>query len=74
MERFISKFEELLELDDGTIKKTDVFREFSEWDSLAVLGFSVMVNEEYNVIIPKVEFDKLITIGDVYNYIQSKKV
>jgi len=71
-ENFIELFEELLEKDENTIKTDDKFRDYLEWDSLAVLSAGAMINEEYDIVIPRKEFDKLITVGELYDYINKK--
>lgn len=71
-ENFIELFEELLEKDENTIKIDDKFRNYAEWDSLAVLSAGAMINEEYDIVIPRQEFDKLITVGELYDYINNK--
>ena len=71
-ENFIELFEELLEKDENTIKMGDKFRNYVEWDSLAFLSAGAMINEEYDVVIPRKEFDKLITVGELYDYINKK--
>jgi len=71
-EKFIELFEELLEKDENTIKMDDKFRDYAEWDSLAVLSAGAMINEEYDIVIPRKEFDKLITVGELYYYINKK--
>ncbi len=71
-EKFIELFEELLEKDKNTIKIDDKFRDYEEWDSLAVLSAGAMINEEYDIVIPRQEFDKIITLGELYGYINKK--
>ena len=71
-ENFIELFEELLEKDENTIKMDDKFRDYVEWDSLAVLSAGAMINEEYDIVIPRQEFEKLITVEDLCNYINKK--
>jgi acyl carrier protein len=73
MKNFIYKIEEVLEVNLGSIKECDQFRELEEWDSLSSLALSAMIDEEYDLIIPRTEFDKLITVGDIFNYVQSNK-
>lgn len=71
--KFIELFQETLEMEDEDIKQDDIFREYSEWDSLAVLSVLAMVNEEYDIIIPRKEFEVTQTIEELYNLIQAKK-
>ena len=69
MKEFIELFEEALELEDGAITKTTEFRILDEWSSLAVMSVNAMINEEFDIVIPRNEFEKLITVEDLYNYI-----
>ena len=73
MKEFIELFEEALELEDGAITKTTEFRILDEWSSLAVMSVNAMINEEFDIVIPRNEFEKLITVEDLYNYINENK-
>lgn len=68
-QKFIDLFKETLEIEDRDITLTDAFRDYDEWDSLALLSVIAMIDEEYNVIIESNEFQKLQTVGDIHNYI-----
>ena len=70
-QKFLDLFKETLEIEDREISLNDSFRDFDEWDSLALLSVIAMIDEEYDVIIESKEFQKLTTIGEVFNYIQS---
>lgn len=73
MEEFIELFEELLEVDEGTMKPEDTFRDYDEWDSLAMLGLGAMINDEYDVTIPRVDFEKIDTVQELFDYINNNK-
>ena len=68
-QKFIDLFKETLEIEDRTISLSDNFRAFDEWDSLALLSVIAMIDEEYDIIIESNIFQKLQTVGDIYNYI-----
>jgi acyl carrier protein len=70
-QKFVDLFKETLEIEDREISLTDEFRGFDEWDSLALLSVIAMIDEEYDVIIESNSFQKLQTVGDIYNYIQA---
>jgi acyl carrier protein len=70
MEEFKELFCEALEIYDREIDINDRFRDYEEWDSLAVLSILAEINESYGIIIPRQEFEKLITIEDLYLYIK----
>lgn len=71
-ERFLKLFQDVLEKDDNSVKIEDEFRNLDEWDSLAVLSILAMINEEYDITIPRNDFEKLKTIQDLYEYIIKK--
>ena len=71
-EKFLELFQEILELEDQEMKMEDIFRDYEEWDSLAVLSLIAMINEEYEIIIPRKEFDEMLIVEDVYNYVVNK--
>ena len=72
MEDFIKKIEDVFEMQSGSIKPIDNFREYSEWDSLALLSLMAMLEDEYNTTISREDFQKIITIEHMYNYVISK--
>ena len=69
--KFVELFKETLEIEDREVSLLDEFREFDEWDSLGLLSVIAMIDEEYDVIIESNTFQKLKTVGDICNYIQS---
>lgn len=70
MEDFIKKIEDVFEKPSGSIKQNDNFREYQEWDSLALLSLMAMLDDEYNVTIHRDDFQKINTIEEMYNYIK----
>lgn len=72
MKDFIKKIEDVFEMPNGSINPNDNFREYQEWDSLALLSLMAMLEDEYNSTISRDNFQRLLTIEDLYNYIISK--
>ena len=72
MEKFIEDLKDILEIEDRDINPTDKFRDYEEWDSLSVLAVLAMINDEYDITIPRKEFDTIVTVNDLYNLIQDK--
>jgi acyl carrier protein len=70
--QFIAQFKDVLEIEDRKLELSDEFREFEEWDSLANLSVVAMIDEEYNVVIPTSEFNKLRTIGELIEEIKRR--
>ena len=68
-DRFIILLSEVLERDENLIKATDDFRDYEEWDSLAVLSFMLMLEEEYKTGIDRKKLDECETINDLFKLI-----
>jgi acyl carrier protein len=71
-QKFINLFVETVGVEGREIFMSDEFREFEEWDSLALLSVIAMIDEEYDLIIESNDFQNLKTVGDIYNYLTSK--
>jgi len=69
MEKFLESMIEALERD--SIKPDDEFRDYEEWDSMAYLSVIAMIDENYDIVIPGEEFEKLNKILDIYKYINN---
>ena len=63
---------ECLEKEPEAIKATDEFREYEEWDSLAYLSVIAKIDEDYHLVIPREDFQKIRTIEDLANYLENK--
>jgi len=66
MEEFIKMMEEVFEKEKGSSTKTDNFRDYETWDSLRALAVMAMINQEYDVTIPREDFLNCQTIGDLF--------
>lgn len=71
-QHFIEQFKDILEIEDRELNMTDEFRDFDEWDSLANLSVVAMIDEEYNVVIPTTDFNKIKTIGELLEEIKRR--
>lgn len=70
MNDLIVNLETTLEKASGSIRESDVFRNYPEWDSLMVFAVLNLLSDEYAVTITRAEFDKIITVKDLHDYIQ----
>ena len=69
-EVFLRRMEEILEINANTLKENDKLSDLTEWDSMAVLGFIAMANNEWGV---KIEVDDIGTcksFSDLYNLLE----
>ena len=73
MDNFISLISDALEKNSEQIDKEDKFRNYEEWDSLAVLSLIAMIKQNYNIIIPRKDFDELNTVSELFEYIQAHR-
>jgi acyl carrier protein len=73
MEKFIEQLKEILEIEDHEVKSDDKFREYEEWDSLAVLAVLAMINDEYDITIPRKDFDSVNTVEELWQLIEKTK-
>ena len=70
---FFNHFKEALELgSEKEISLTDSFKELDEWDSLAQLSLTAMLDEEYEVELESEDLDKLNTVEDLYLFVKSR--
>jgi acyl carrier protein len=73
MKEFNALLAEALEKEASGIDSNDKFRDYEEWDSLAVLSVIAMIKQNYGITIPRKEFDSLLTVEDLHNYISANK-
>lgn len=64
-QEFLAQFEELLEVDAGSIKADDELSNLDCWDSLAVMTFIAMVDEQFDITLSPANIEKAITVKDL---------
>ncbi len=69
---FFEQMEDILEVNPGTIKLTDAFRDYDNWDSMANLSVISMLDDSFGVYIEAKDFKELITISDLLEEIKKK--
>lgn len=72
MKKFIENLQEILEMEEIIINPSDKFRDYEDWDSLALLSVQAMINNKYNITIDRDSYEKAITVGDLYKLVQEK--
>ena len=73
IDNFITLLADALEKDSSDVNMDDEFRNYEEWDSLAVLAVIAMIKTNYNITIPRKDFDELNTISELFEYIQAHR-
>ena len=70
---FLNQFKEALELESEIeINLSDSFKELDEWDSLAQLSLTAMLDEEYDVELESDDLAKLDTVEDLFLFVKSR--
>jgi acyl carrier protein len=62
---FIAALEELVEVDLGTLTENTLLADFKQWDSLAVVGFIALVDENLGFTPSPSEIAASTTVGDL---------
>ena len=62
-----------LGVDEDSITMESSFKEDLNADSLDLFEMVMALEENYGVEIPSEDLEKLLTVGDVINYIKSRK-
>lgn len=67
MERpqFLLLLDELLELNPGTLRGEEPLDDLSAWNSLALIGFMAVVNEQFGVVASPKKIAECKTVSDL---------
>jgi len=60
----IQLLEEMLELDEGTLKLDTVLADLDEWDSIAAISFIALVDDEFDKSVKGAEIRSFKTVAD----------
>ena len=70
--KFLKAFKETLEI-DRQIELSENFKDYEEWDSLSRLSLIVMLDEEFGVQIENQDFEKISTVQDLLEVVESRR-
>jgi acyl carrier protein len=73
-QQFLSKLEAAIEADEGSIHGTEKFAELERWDSLAVMAFIALVDEEFGVSLPAAKIAAASGVEDLLILVEDKLV
>lgn len=73
-EKVKAVIEEKLNADGVEITEDTSFKEDLNADSLDLFELVMALEDEFNIEIPSEELEKLVTVGDVLNYLSDKGV
>ena len=71
-QEFLAAIEKALVMDEGTLESTKVLTEIESWDSMAVLEFQAIADEEFGVQVDPTAIGNCETVGDLWNLIEGQ--
>lgn len=71
-EKLFTALAEALEMEKSQINETDKFRDYETYSSLSELSVIAMLDSEFGIQIEMNEYNKLKTVGDLLQFIDSK--
>ena len=67
---FLIAIDEILELDEGTLKGPESLSEIDEWDSLAFLSVIAMADEQFDIVVQGEQLEQIETVDDLVALVQ----
>jgi acyl carrier protein len=64
-QEFLVLLDEIVEVEPGTIKESDVLKGVEGWDSMAVMGLIAMADEKFGVALAPEKIAASITVADI---------
>ena len=62
---FLTQLDELLELPAGTLKGPEKLEDLENWNSMAIVGFIALVDENFNQTLSPRQFGNCDTVDDL---------
>lgn len=66
---FVVAFADAIDREANLIHVEDKFRDYEEWDSIALLSLVAMLDDNYGINIPREIFEKLETVQDLIDQV-----
>ena len=70
--QFLKLLDELLELDLGTLKGDELLTNLPRWDSLALIGFIALLDENFGVSVPATKINECKTVADLMALVKDR--
>lgn len=62
---FLNALENIMELDDNTLKGNEQLIDMRQWDSIAFLSVIAMLDEKFGIIIQGDKLEKITNVADL---------
>ena len=69
---FLKEIEEIIEADENTLDGSEVLEGLDGWDSLAVMGFIAMVDDNFQITIEVDKIAECETVNDLVDLLGDK--
>ena len=66
---FLNGLEEIMELDENSLTGSETLKELEVWDSLAVLGFIAMIDNNFGVTLDVKKITDCVTVEDLMSLV-----
>jgi acyl carrier protein len=70
--QFLKLLDELLELDLGTLRGDELLTNLPRWDSLALIGFIALLDENLGVSVPATKINECKTVADLMALVKDR--
>lgn len=71
-EKLFTALAEALEMEVGTMKEGDKFRDYENYSSLSELSVLAMLDSEFGIEIEMNEFNKYVTVADLLRLVSNR--
>lgn len=71
-QELFTELEEVLELDEGSLKDEDILADIEMWDSLAVVTFIAVVDEHLEMTLEPEKISQAKTVSDLVALVQDR--
>lgn len=69
----LAMLEELMELDEGTLKPDTLLKDIEQYDSMTVLSVIVMMDDEFGVKLDSKTVKGFVSVGDILAFMEKAK-
>jgi acyl carrier protein len=71
-QEFLTRFAELLELENASLAGNEKITDLGTWDSMKILEFMAMADEQFSVIVSPSALAKCQTVDDLIGLLEGK--
>ena len=69
---FLNQIEEILESDTDVLSGDEIISELEGWDSLAILGLIVKMDQHYNISVTTEELNECKKLNNLFSLVKAK--